>query len=70
MPVLLDYDGEDLVINSDPFQRHGMGSSMSNYQQQIRDIIFEAVERNIPIYEAAYVIEQIIRKQIDGEACG
>lgn len=40
---------------------------MSNYQQQIRDIIFQAVEREIPIYEAADVIERIIRMEIDGE---
>ena len=70
MPILPSHDGTDMDIDADPFQGYGMGSSMSNYQQQIRDIIFEAVERNIPIYEAAYVIEQIIRKQINGEACG
>jgi type III secretion system FlhB-like substrate exporter len=40
---------------------------MSNYQQQIRDIIFQAVEREIPIYEAATVIEIILRKEIDGD---
>lgn len=40
---------------------------MSDYRQWIRDVIFQAVERKIPIYEAATVIEQIIRKEIEGE---
>ncbi len=40
---------------------------MSNYQQEIRDVIFRAVEREIPIFEAATQIEAIIRKEIDGE---
>ena len=44
-----------------------MGSPMSNYQQMIRDVIFKAVEREIPIYAAATEIESIIRKEIDGE---
>jgi hypothetical protein len=40
---------------------------MSNYQQAIRDVIFQAVEREIPIFEAATKIETIIRTEIDGE---
>jgi type III secretion system FlhB-like substrate exporter len=40
---------------------------MSDYQQKIRDIIFQAVEREIPIYEAASIIEKIVRTEIDGE---
>ena len=43
---------------------------MNDYQQRIRDVIFQAVEREIPIYAAATVIEDIIRKEIDGDACG
>ena len=40
---------------------------MSDYQQKIRDVIFQAVEREIPIFEAATQIEAIIMKEIDGE---
>ena len=43
---------------------------MSNYQQEIRDVILKAVEREIPIFEAASTIERIIRQEIDGDACG
>lgn len=39
---------------------------MNNYQQKIRDIIFLAVEREIPIYEAASDIEALLRGEIDG----
>jgi len=42
-----------------------MGPSMNDYQQAIRDIIFKAVNREIPIHAAAYEIEQIIMKHID-----
>jgi hypothetical protein len=40
---------------------------MSDYQQRIRDVIFNAVERNIPIYEAATIIEAIVIAEINGE---
>ncbi len=40
---------------------------MSNYQQEVRDWIFKAVQREVPIFEAAAEIENIIRKEIDGE---
>lgn len=40
---------------------------MSNYQQAIRDVIFKAVEREIPIFAAATMIEAIVRTEIDGE---
>jgi hypothetical protein len=46
-----------------------MGTPM-NYQQLIRDLILQAVQREIPIHAAAYEIEQIIRKEIDGDTCG
>lgn len=40
---------------------------VSNYQQAIRDVILKAVDREIPIYAAATMIEAIIRTEIDGE---
>jgi len=40
---------------------------MSNYQQAIRDVIFKAVEREIPIFMAATMIEAIILNEIDGD---
>jgi hypothetical protein len=40
---------------------------VSNYQQEIRDIIFQAVQGEIAIFEAATFIERIIRMEIDGE---
>jgi hypothetical protein len=40
---------------------------VSNYQQAIRDVILRAVDREIPIFEAATQIEAIIMKEIDGE---
>ena len=40
---------------------------MSNYQQEIRDVIYQAVEGELAIFEAATIIEQIIRTEIDGE---
>lgn len=39
---------------------------MNDYQQKIRDVIFQAVEREIPIFEAARRIEAIIMKEIEG----
>ena len=39
---------------------------MSDYQQAVRDVIFKAVEREIPIYMAAIMIESIILNEIDG----
>jgi len=38
-----------------------------DYQQQIRDVILQAVNHEIPIWEAALVIENIVRSEIDGE---
>jgi hypothetical protein len=64
---LHDSNEADLYGRTYPFQGQRLGLSMSNYQQQIRDIIFQAVQREIPIYEAATVIEIILRKEIDGE---
>jgi hypothetical protein len=43
---------------------------MSNYQQDVRDVILKAVNREIAIFEAATIIEQIIRQEIDGDTCG
>lgn len=40
---------------------------MSNYQQEIRDVIFQAVQGELAIFEAATIIEQIVRMEIDGE---
>lgn len=37
----------------------------NDYQQEIRDWIFKAVQREIPIFEAATQIERIIRNEID-----
>ena len=39
---------------------------MNNYQQAIRDVILKAVDREIPIYAAATMIEAIIMAEIDG----
>lgn len=41
---------------------------MSNYQQAVRDVILKAVNREIPIYMAATMIEAIIMNEIDGES--
>ena len=38
---------------------------MNDYQQAVRDVIFKAVEREIPNYMAATMIEAIIRNEID-----
>lgn len=38
---------------------------MSDYQQQVRDVILKAVDREIPIYLAATIIEEIIMLEID-----
>ena len=39
---------------------------MSNYKQAIRDVIYRAVEREIPIFEAASQVEAIIMAELDG----
>ena len=39
---------------------------MSNYQQAIRDVILKAVDREIPIYAAATMIEAILMAELDG----
>lgn len=39
---------------------------MNDYQQAVRDVILKAVEREIPIYAAATMIEAIIKAEIDG----
>jgi hypothetical protein len=40
---------------------------MNDYQQAVRDVILKAVDREIPIFQAATEIETIIMKHIDGE---
>ena len=37
----------------------------NDYQQAVRDVILKAVDREIPIYMAATMIEAIIRNEID-----
>ena len=39
---------------------------MNDYQQAIRDVILKAVNREIPIYAAATMVEAIIMNEIDG----
>jgi len=48
-----------------PFQRQRLGTPMNDYQQAVRDVILKAVDREIPIYMAATMIEAIIRNEID-----
>jgi len=37
-----------------------------DYQQKIRDVILLAVDREIPIWKAATMVEAIIKSEIDG----
>jgi hypothetical protein len=37
------------------------------YQQEVRDTILKAVNYEIPIWEAALMIEKIILKHLEGE---
>jgi hypothetical protein len=61
-------NGPDLHRQSGALQGQRLGwRQMSDYQQKIRDVIFQAVEREIAIYEAASIIEKIVRTEIDGE---
>jgi hypothetical protein len=39
---------------------------MNNYQQAVRDVILKAVDREIPIYAAATMIEAIIMAELEG----
>ena len=39
----------------------------NDYQQAVRDVILKAVDREIPIYMAATMIEAIIMNEIDGK---
>jgi hypothetical protein len=65
---LRDTNEAGLYIDSNSLQGQRVGRrQMSDYQQKIRDVIFQAVEREIPIFEAATRIEAIIMKEIDGE---
>lgn len=67
LPKLHDTNEARLYSCANTFQGTRVGTSMSNYQQAVRDVIFKAVEREIPIYVAATMIEAIIRTEIDGE---
>lgn len=40
---------------------------MSDYQQKIRDVILEAVNREIPIYAAQEMVEAIMWAEINGD---
>lgn len=40
---------------------------MTDYDQKVRDIIFLAVEREIPIWKAAKMVEALIMQKIDGD---
>jgi hypothetical protein len=64
---LHDSNEAGLYGRTNPFQGQRLGLSMSNYQQQIRDVIYQAVEGELAIFEAATIIERIIRMEIDGE---
>ena len=37
------------------------------YQQEVRDTILKAVNHEIPIWEAALMIEKIILKHLEGD---
>jgi len=40
---------------------------MADYQQKIRDVILEAVNREIPIYAAQEMVEAIMWAEINGD---
>lgn len=42
-------------------------SGSREYQQDIRDAIFQAVERNVAVWEAAVKVEVIMRNKIEQE---
>ncbi len=63
-------DSNETCLQRDSSHIQGLGVGwfkMSDYQQAIRDVILKAVDREIPIFEAATQIEAIIMKEIDGE---
>lgn len=64
---LHDSNEAGIYGRTNPFQGQRLGLSMKNYQQEIRDVIYQAVEGELAIFEAATIIEQIIRTEIDGE---
>jgi len=65
---LRDTNEKSVDSHTNTLQRQRLGRrQMSDYKQKIRDVIFQAVEREIPIFEAATQIEAIIMKEIDGE---
>ncbi len=40
---------------------------MNDYDQKVRDIILLAVEREIPIWKCAIMVEAVIMAKIDGD---